>query len=68
VINPTARNESQIDHASSAAICEEIGDRLRLTLVRKPHRLPRHMMKLVEQMAADKPVTPCLPSKAEVAS
>jgi hypothetical protein len=66
--NPAARNDSQIDHASSAAICDEIGDRLRLTLARKPHRLPQRMMKLVERMAADKPVTQRLPSKSEVAS
>jgi hypothetical protein len=58
--NPTARNDSQIDHASSAAICEEIGDRLRLTLARKPQRLPQHMMMLIERMAADHPVIPAL--------
>jgi hypothetical protein len=62
-----ARNDTQIDHASSAAICEEIGDRLRLTLALKPHRLPRHMMNLVERMAADKPVILRLTPKTEVA-
>jgi hypothetical protein len=61
-----ARKDSQIDHASSAAICGEIGDRLRLTLARKPDRLPRHMMKLVERMAAEEPVILRLPPKTEV--
>jgi hypothetical protein len=58
--NPIARNDRQIDHASSAAICEEIGDRLRLTLARKPQPLPQHMMMLIERMAADQPVSPAL--------
>jgi hypothetical protein len=60
-----ARNDSQIDHASVAAICGEIGDRLRLTLALKPHRLPRNMMKLVERMAADESVILRLPPKTE---
>jgi hypothetical protein len=62
-----ARNDTQIDRASSAAICEEIGDRLRVTLALKPHRVPRHMMHLVERMAADKPVILRLTPKTEVA-
>jgi hypothetical protein len=45
------RNDIQIDRVSSAAICEEIGDRLRIDLTGKPDRLPRHMRMLVEQIA-----------------
>jgi hypothetical protein len=47
---PAVRNEIRIDHVSSAAICEEIGDRLRTNLTGEPVRLPQHMMMLVEQM------------------
>jgi len=46
-----SRNDTQIDHVSSAAICEEIGDRLRINLTGEPDRLPQHMTMLVEQMA-----------------
>jgi hypothetical protein len=42
----------QIDRIRNAAICEEIGDRLRITLAAEPNRLPQHMMMLVDQMAA----------------
>jgi hypothetical protein len=49
--NPVVRKDIQIDRVSSAAICEEIGDRLRIDLTGKPDRLPRHMRMLVEQMA-----------------
>jgi hypothetical protein len=45
------RNNSQIDHLSSAAICDEIGDRLRLILKRTASQLPQHMMNLVKRMA-----------------
>lgn len=44
------RNDIQIDRVCSAAICEEIGDRLRITLTREPNQLPQHMTMLVEQM------------------
>jgi hypothetical protein len=36
----------------SAAICEEIADRLRITLAHQPV-LPERMMMLVDQMAAE---------------
>ena len=51
MISPAVRNDNQIDHASSVAICEEIGDRLRIDLTGEPDRLPQHMTMLVEQMA-----------------
>jgi len=51
--SPAVRNDIQIDSACCAAICEEIGDRLRITLTGEPNRLPQHMMMLVDQMAAD---------------
>jgi hypothetical protein len=47
------RNHIQMDGAGSAAISEEIADRLRITLAAEPDQLPRHMMMLVDQMAAD---------------
>ena len=49
--SPAVRNDTQIDHVSSAAICEEVGDRLRTTLTCAPNGLPRHMTMLVEQIA-----------------
>jgi hypothetical protein len=49
--SPAVRNEIQIDHVCSAAICAEIGDRLRISLKGAPERLPQHMLMLVEQMA-----------------
>ena len=48
---PAARKDTQIDHVSSAAICEEVGERLRITLTGAPNGLPRHMTMLVEQIA-----------------
>lgn len=50
---PAVRNDIRIDRACSAAICEEIGDRLRIELASEPNRLPQHVMMLVDQMAAD---------------
>jgi hypothetical protein len=52
---PVVRNDTQIDHVSSAAISEEIGDRLRTNLTGESVRLPQHMMMLVEQMAQNEP-------------
>jgi hypothetical protein len=49
--SPAVRSDLQIDHVSSAAICEEVGDRLRVTLTGVPNGLPRHMTMLVEQIA-----------------
>jgi len=48
---PAARCDVQFDLGCRAAICEEIGDRLRVTLAGGPSGLPRHMMVLVEQIA-----------------
>jgi hypothetical protein len=61
------RNDIPIDRVSSAAICEEIGDRLRIDLTGKPGRLPRHMRMLVEQMAQNDCVPALLGAKTETA-
>ncbi|HKH03226.1 MAG TPA: hypothetical protein VKB08_21260 [Bradyrhizobium sp.] len=66
--SPVVRNDSQIERECSAAICEEIGDRLRINMTRHPDDLlPEHMMTLVDQMAAKQPVMPRLNQKAGVA-
>jgi hypothetical protein len=65
--NPTVQNDIQIDSSCSAAICEEIGDRLRITLTGEPNRLPQHMMMLIEQMAADRLAKLPLKQSTEVA-
>jgi hypothetical protein len=63
--SPVVRNDSQIQRECSAAICEEIGDRLRINLARQPDDLlPENMMTLVDQMAAEQPVMPRLNQKA----
>jgi hypothetical protein len=65
--SPVVRNNSQIQRECSAAICEEIGDRLRINLARQPDDLlPENMMTLVDQMAAEQPVMPRLNQKARV--
>jgi hypothetical protein len=51
--SPAVQNDIRIDQFCSGAICEEIGDRLRINLAGEPDRLPRHMMTPVEQMAQD---------------
>jgi hypothetical protein len=45
--SPEARNAEQIDRACSAAICEEIGARLRIRLAGKHDRLPQHLITLM---------------------
>jgi hypothetical protein len=55
--SPAAQNDIQIDHVSSAAICEEIGDRLCINLPRESDRLPQHMMMLVEKNAQNECVS-----------
>ena len=55
--SPAVRNDIQIDHVSSAAICEEIGDRLCINLPGEPDRLPQHVMTLVEQIAQNECVS-----------
>jgi len=40
----------QIGRTCSAAICEEIGDRLRITMMAGPSGMPRDIAVLVEQI------------------
>jgi len=56
--SPAVRSETQIDHGCSAALCEEIGDRLRIILAGAPNGLPKHMTMLVEQIARADGVNP----------
>ena len=65
---PAVRNEIQIGHVSSAAICEEMGDRLRINLKGEPDRLPQHMMMLVEQMAQNDYFSAALSDTSETGS
>ena len=58
-------NDHQMDRASSVAICEEMGDRLRQILAQTTRRLPQHMINLVKRMATEKPRLPLTP-KPEV--
>jgi hypothetical protein len=61
-----APNPDQIDVLSRAAIREEIGDRLRISLLAEFGRLPKKMMMLIEQMACGRsPISPINP-KTEV--
>jgi hypothetical protein len=55
--SPAVRNDIQIDRASSAAISEEMGDRLRISLKGESERLPQHWIMLVEQMAQNECVS-----------
>jgi len=48
------QNNRRMQFECSAAICEEIGDRLRITLAHQPV-LSERMMMLVDQMAAEQP-------------
>jgi hypothetical protein len=47
MISPEARNAIRIDRACSAAICEEIGARLRISLAGE-HLLPQHLITLID--------------------
>ena len=49
--SPAVRNDIQIDLGFSAALREEIGDRLRISLSGGIRRLPQHTMVLVAQIA-----------------
>jgi len=49
--SPAVRSDIQIGLGCRAAICEEIGDRLRIALRDDPKGLPRHMTVLIEQIA-----------------
>jgi hypothetical protein len=66
--SPAARNDIHIDRVSSAAICEEVGDRLRIGLTGKPERLPQQMRMLVEQIAQNDSDPAGLGAKSETAS
>ena len=46
--SPEARNAIQIDRVCSAAICEEIGARLRIKLACEHDRLPQHLITLMD--------------------
>jgi hypothetical protein len=48
--SPAVRNDIQIGRVCSAAICEEIGDRLSIALTSEPNRLPQRMTMLVEEL------------------
>jgi hypothetical protein len=48
--SPEARNAIQIDRACSAAICEEIGVRLRIRLADQHDRLPQHLTTLMDAL------------------
>ena len=48
MISPEARNAIQIDRVCSAAICEEIGARLRIRLAGEQDRLPQHLITLMD--------------------
>jgi len=61
------RTDIQIDHVSSAAICEEIGDRLRINMTGEPDRLPQQMMMLVKQMTQNECVSAVLRDTSETA-
>jgi hypothetical protein len=62
--SPAVRNDIQIERIVCAAICEEIGDRLRIELADASDPLPRHMAMLVEQMVQSDRVSAYLATKA----
>jgi len=64
---PVAPNDNQIDPLSRAAIREEIGDRLRISLPGASERSPKNMMMLIERMEAEQPARSRMNSKTEVA-
>ena len=45
-----ARNAIQMDRICRAAICEEIGARLRIRLAGEHDRLPQHLITLMDAM------------------
>jgi len=62
----SAPSTHQIDVVSRAAIREEIGDRLRISLPVAAGRLPQNMMMLIEQMARDQSPIRRINRKTEV--
>ena len=53
MISPEARNAIQFDSAWSAAICEEIGVRLRIRLAGEHDRSPQHLITLMDAIRTD---------------
>jgi len=51
-------HEIRIDRACNAAICAEIGDRLRIESASRSERLPQHLMLLVDRLTADQRSAP----------
>ena len=64
--SPIALNDNRIDPLSRAAIRDEMGDRLRISLPGVSERLPGNMMMLIERMAADQPASLRINPKIEV--
>jgi hypothetical protein len=62
--NPAVRSGVRIERVFSAAICAEIGYRLRAELSGESDPLPQHMTMLVEQMAQTDRVSAGLADKA----
>jgi hypothetical protein len=62
----SAPNADRIDVLSRAAIREEIGDRLRISLPTDFGRLPQNMMMLIEQIACDRSPMSRINRKTEV--
>ncbi len=65
--SPIIRNDTKIAHVCSVAICEEIGDRLRIDLAGEHDRLPHHMMMLVEELAQSDELSSALLDRGEAA-
>jgi hypothetical protein len=65
--SPVIRTDIQIAQVCSAAICEEIGDRLRINLAGEHDRLPHHMTMLVEELAQSDELSPLLVDESEAA-
>ena len=53
MISPEARNSIQVDSACSAAICEEIGARLRIRLAGEHDRLPQQLITLMDAIRSN---------------
>jgi hypothetical protein len=62
--SPAVRNDVRIERVFSAAICAEIGYRLRVELSGESDPLPQHMTMQVEQMALTDPVAAGLADRA----
>jgi hypothetical protein len=65
--SPAAPNDIHIDRVSSAAICEEIADRLRIDMTGEPERVPQHMRMLVQQITQNDRVSTGLNAKTKTA-